>query len=527
MAAKFADFIDDPNEPFRPNWVQKTFGQVWDTFRLPSKQRAYMQKLDANILLYALLSFFIKTLDNTNISNAYVSGMKEDLNLYGNERNLFTTFFNCGYLIGAIPCQFILNRVRPSIWIPSCELIWSGLVMAVAGCKSANGIYGIRFLVGFFESTAYPGLAMVLGSWYAPSELSKRMQLYDAAWAVASMFSGYIQVGVYEHMNGLGGFKGWQWLFIIDGIIGLPIAFLGYYSIPDFPINTHVMWMNDLQKEYSYVRMEEVGRKAPRKLTMMRVVNMFKTWRPYGFLLPWVLFNVCDTTGYFNLWLDALPQFSTAQVNLIPTGGYALSLVASYVNANISDRVGTRWPFIMFSVAWCFLGNLLLAIWNIPYGLKFFAFFCPNIGYCLWGMMLAWMSEVFQDDAEMRGMLPAVGSTLSYAINAWLPNVIFPSSLAPVYPVGYQIITGLIGLEFLGVCFMVFMSKREARLRGRVINKYGLAVDVEDADIGLNSAAGLEEISKDHHMIVVDGIEKTQSVDIDVSDSDSIKKEKV
>ncbi|KAK7202907.1 major facilitator superfamily domain-containing protein [Myxozyma melibiosi] len=485
--AKFHMFIDDPG--YKPNKLQNTLGQAWDTFRLPPKQRNYMQKLDANILLYALLSFFIKTLDNSNISNAFVSGMREDLNLYGNERNLFTTFFNCGYIVGSIPAQVILNRVRPSIWIPTCEFIWSGLVMAISGCKTPEPIYGIRFMIGFFESVAYPGLAMVLGSWYRPSELAKRMQTYDAAWAIASMFSGYIQAGVYTSMNGLAGYAGWQWLFVIDGIIGIPIALLGYYCIPDFPINSHVRWMNDTQKEYSYVRMELIGRKAPQRLTFKRFFKMFTTWRPYGFLWPWCLFNICDTTSYFNLWLDWLTnpdgssKYSTQQVNLIPTGGYAISLVTGYLSANISDRIGLRWPFIVNAIFWVFFGNLLLAIWNIPDGLKMFAFFCPDIGYALWGMMLAWSAEAFQDDAEMRGMLPAVGSTISYAVNAWLPNIIFPYTDAPQYKdsYGYQVTTGLIFVEFLGVLFMLYMTKREARKRGRVINKYGLAVDVEDA----------------------------------------------
>ncbi|KAK9458946.1 major facilitator superfamily domain-containing protein [Lipomyces oligophaga] len=496
IQVKFADYFD-MEEHYVPNKFQKFLGQFWDTFTLPPKKRRYMQKLDANILLYCLLSFFIKTLDNSNISNAYVSGMKDALHLYGNERNLFKTYFNIGYIVGCIPAQFMLSHVRPSIWIPTCEFIWSGLVMAISGCTSASPIYGIRFLIGFFEAVAYPGLAMVLGSWYLPHELGKRMELYDMAWAIASMFSGYIQVGVYEHMNGLAGFAGWQWLFIIDGIISFPIAWLGYYSVPDFPINTRVIWMSELDKEYSYVRMEMVGRKAPKKLTIKRFFKMFNSWRPYGFLIPWCLFNICDTTGYFSLWLDDKPtnNFSTPQVNAIPTGGYAISLVMGYTSANLSDRLGGyRWAFILHAISWCFLGNLLLAIWDIPYGLKFFAFFCPDIGYSTWGMMLAWSAEVFQDDAELRGMLPAVGSTISNAITAWLPLVIFPSYKAPHYSCGYQIITALIGVEFLGVLFMLYMSKREIRKRGRIINEYGLAVDAENA-FQLRNAVGYSNTS--------------------------------
>ncbi|KAK7202909.1 putative pantothenate transporter [Myxozyma melibiosi] len=477
---RFESLVDDGEHVYTPSRFMRFCGQFWDTFLKQPKERTYVQKLDLNILIYCLLSFFIKTLDNSNISNAYVSGMKEDLNLYGQERNLFTTTFNIGSIVGQVPSQFVLNHVRPSIYIPTCEFVWSGLVMVMAAAKGPGLIYGIRFVLGLLESCAYPGFALVLGSWYRPDELAKRMTLYDAAWAIASMFSGYIQAGVYSSMNGLAGLAGWRWLFIIDGLIGFPIALLGYWSVADFPINSRARWLSQLEKDYSVVRMEEVGRKPPKKLTWRRFKNIMSSWRPYGFVWPWILFSVCDTTSYFNLWLSDVGIYSVEQVNLIPTGGYALGLVSGYTYANLSDRAGTRWPFLMFAVFCCFLGNLILAIWYVPTGLKFFAFLCPNIGYPLWGLMLSWGAEAFQDDTEIRGLAPAMGSTLASAIQAWLPLLLFPTPKAPHYPVGYKVTTGLVGVEAVGVLHFLWQTKREARRKGKVINKFGLAVAAED-----------------------------------------------
>ncbi|KAK9378178.1 major facilitator superfamily domain-containing protein [Kockiozyma suomiensis] len=482
---RFASLVDSEEDEaaYEPSRFMKFAGRFWDTFRKSPKERTYVQKLDLNILIYALLSFFIKTLDNSNVSNAFVSGMKEELNLYGQERNLFNTMLNIGTIVGLVPSQIILNRIRPSIWIPSCELVWSMLVMVMACAQGASLIYAIRFLLGVLESCAYPGFALVLGSWYRPDELAKRMTLYDAAWAIASMFSGYIQAGVHTSMNGLGGLSGWRWLFIIDGLIGIPIALLGYWSVADFPINSRVRWLSQLEKDFSVTRMESVGRKPPKKMTIRRFAHILKSWRPWGFIWPWVLFSVCDTTSYFNLWLKASNLYSVNQINLIPTGGYALGLVAAYVYSNLSDHMGTRWPFLMFAVFICFLGNLLLAIWEIPDGLKFFAFLCPNIGYPLWGLMLSWGAEVFQDDTEMRGLAPAMGSTVASAIQAWLPLLLFPTPKAPHYPVGYKVTVGLVGVEAIGVLHFLWQSKREARRKGKVFNKYGLAVAAEDADV--------------------------------------------
>ncbi|ODQ70505.1 hypothetical protein LIPSTDRAFT_45343, partial [Lipomyces starkeyi NRRL Y-11557] len=434
--------------------------QFWDSFDKPPRYRWYLNKLDANMMLYFLLSYFIKLLDSSNISNAYVSGMQEDLALDGQQRNLFNTVFYIGYIVGSIPSQFLINKIRPSVWLPCCEVAWSVLVMCIATAQSATLIYILRFFIGLCESTTYPATAMVLGSWYRPEELAKRMSVYDFASALAPMCSGFIQAGVYTSMNGLGGIAGWRCLFIIDGIIGLPICFLGFHSIPDFPNTTRVPWLSDLEKDFSVLRMAEVGRKSTRKLTLRRFLSYFQNWRIYAFNWPYILFNLSATYSYFNLWLQSLHKYSVQQINLIPTAGYGMAIITCYLSANISDRMGVRWPMLLVAVFFNFFGNLLLAIWDIPFGLKYVAFFSGAIGYPVWGLILTWASEAFQDDAELRGMLTAVGSTVSSSISAWLPLLAFPTPEAPRYVWGYELMCALSFLSGIGVLFFVVMEKR-------------------------------------------------------------------
>ncbi|KAK9455036.1 major facilitator superfamily domain-containing protein [Dipodascopsis uninucleata] len=489
---RFKGFLDIGN--YRPNKFQLFLSQFWDSFDKPPVYRWYLHKLDANVMAYFFLSFFIKTLDNTNISNAFVSGMKEDLKLYGQQRNLFNTTYYVGYILGAIPSQFLINKIRPSFWLPCCELAWSFLVMAIALSQSATPIYVLRFFIGLFESTTYPAIAMMLGSWYLPSELAKRMSVYDLASALASMTSGLIQAGVYSSMNGLGGVAGWRWLFIIDGIIGLPICLLGFFSIPDFPNTTRAVWLTEVEKDFSVIRMAELGQKSTKKLTFKRFFSYFKNWRLYGFNWPYVLFNISSTYTYFNLWLKSLDIYTVEQVNLIPCAGYAMAIITCYLFANISDRMGSRWEVLMVNVVLCFVGNLLISIWNIPFWLKYIAFFLPELGYSVWALILTWASEAFQDDAELRGMLSAVGNTVSYAITAWLPLLAFPTQDAPKYKWGYELMTALNFLSGLGVIFFVVMERREKKQKGRVTNKYGLAVDIDDL-VDFDVSVGQEESS--------------------------------
>ncbi|KAF4635686.1 hypothetical protein G7Y89_g2417 [Cudoniella acicularis] len=77
------------------------------------------------------------------VSNAYVSGMKEDLKLTGNDLNLLTTYWIIGYIIGQFPSQTAMSKIRPSIWLPAMEIIWSILTICVAGTKNIETVYAL------------------------------------------------------------------------------------------------------------------------------------------------------------------------------------------------------------------------------------------------------------------------------------------------------------------------------------------------------------------------------------------------
>lgn len=140
-----------------------------------------------------------------------------------------------------------IRFVRPSIWIPTCELIWTVLTMVMASAKNVQTMYVLRFLIGLFEACSFPGYAALLGSWYGPTQLSKRVAIFEQTSAIASMFSGYLQAGLYSGLDGRLGLAGWRWLFIFDGIISLPIALWGLWAIPDLPHTTRAFyWTEDV-----------------------------------------------------------------------------------------------------------------------------------------------------------------------------------------------------------------------------------------------------------------------------------------
>ena len=104
----------------------------------------------------------------------------------------------------------------------------------MAKCSNVQQLYVLRFFIGLAESTFYPGMQYIIGSWYQKGELGKRSCIFHASSAVGSMFSAYLMAAVY-HLDGIYGFKGWQWLFIINTVVSLPIALSGFFFLPDVP----------------------------------------------------------------------------------------------------------------------------------------------------------------------------------------------------------------------------------------------------------------------------------------------------
>ncbi|KAM6517875.1 hypothetical protein FSOLCH5_006645 [Fusarium solani] len=448
-------------------------------FKLPryfnkDEDRRLVRKLDIFLMSYTALSCFMQTLDNTNIGNAYVSGMQEDLSLFGNELNYFSTTFNCGIIAGAVPLMLLSTRVRPSLLMPICELAWTVLVMGIAGAKNAETVYGLRFAIGFFQGIAFPGFAALLGAWYTPSELGKRMALYEVSARVAGMFSGYIQAGLYTNMNGKG-MASWRWLFIFDGIISFPIAIWGFYALPDQPRDTRAKWLKPSEVDLAIARMDRVGRRPVQKITWARFKGIWTTWHVYLFVTCYFLYGAFSWgDGYFNLWLQYLGKYTVPQINNIPTAGQGAALINSIISGIISDWLQNRPVVIVANMLLCLAGNAFVAVWKAPEALKFIGYIFITAGLPAQSLTIAWLNEVCQGNGTLRGLIVSLGNTMVYAINAWALVLLFPAVDAPHYKVGYQVCAGMIGLAIVTVFAILFQIKRDINNGKAIRNDEGL-----------------------------------------------------
>lgn len=112
----------------------------WYPPSTPKSEKVLLTKIDFFILTYGCLAYFTKWLDQANLSNAYVSGMKEDLSMYGTQYNIATTCFQIGTILGGIPANVLLTWVPPRFLLPGLELFWAVLTIGTFKIKSYNQV---------------------------------------------------------------------------------------------------------------------------------------------------------------------------------------------------------------------------------------------------------------------------------------------------------------------------------------------------------------------------------------------------
>ncbi|KAK1654105.1 pantothenate transporter [Colletotrichum phormii] len=430
------------------------------------RERKYVRKLDTFLFSYVLLGYFIKYLDQNNYSNAFVSGMQE-LHLYGNERNLLTAYFNIGIILGTIPAQMIqLKYVRPSIWIPACELGWSALTMVMASAKNVETLHALRFSIGLLESCSFHGFASILGSWYGKTQLAKCMALFEQTAAIAGMFSGYLQAGLYTGMNGTAGLSGWRWLFIMDGVISIPIAFYGFFALPDLPHNTRQSLLS--------LERGKLGRFAGFLESTIQVnsqgyKDIYTSWQLWAFILPYLMVAEAGSgTGYFNLYLKS-EGYSVVKTNILPNIGNAMQIVAAFTVGWLSDATGSRVLTVVFVQALVLVLNIILSIWNVPKAALLAAFYLSYTGGAAQPIVISYGHEITQWNANLRQLLVATGNIFTYTFSAWMPVVLFPTYDAPKYKYGYQILILFGLLAVAGILLLDYLYKRDLYVKFRAV----------------------------------------------------------
>ncbi|WQF78698.1 Putative major facilitator superfamily, MFS transporter superfamily [Colletotrichum destructivum] len=437
---------DTPADPHRPSWLAK----IHPYFRDP--EHVLVLKLDVLLLSWAFVAGLMKDMDQSATTAAYVSGMQEALSLYGNELVEFTTYFSIGYALFIVPSQLVQTRVRPSLWLPFCEVVWGAITLATFAARNARTVFVLRFFLGVFEATSWPGIVNLIFNWYTPAELGKRLAIFGVSSQAGSMFLGILQAALYKNLNGAHGLEGWQWLFVVSGVMTIVWGLYGFLAIPDSPVTTRALWLTGPERALAASRMARSGTTTQeivkgRAALWSRVRGLFVSPVTYLFLAAYLQFAWSQrANAYFLLYLKGLKDAATGEalysvytVNLIPLGGYAISIVANISLNALSDWKNWRWQVAVGAALLQLVATSVLAAW--PAGrAAVMTFYFLTFATAAWGYaLLAWLAIILRKEPEARSVIVGVAVTLVYVGHATIPLRAWRTADAPRYPVGFPL----------------------------------------------------------------------------------------
>ncbi|KAK4238361.1 major facilitator superfamily domain-containing protein [Achaetomium macrosporum] len=426
-------------------------GYVWDTWELPRDQRMLLFKVDAFVLTFSSIGYFLKNLDQTNVNNAFLSGMKEDLGMFGNELVTSTSIWTVGYVIGQIPSNLLLTRISPRYVIPSLEVGWGIATICTASVQSYQSLYALRFLVGFFESGFYPGIHYMLGSWYTPREIGKRAMIFWLAGIVGQLFSGFLQAAAYTNLHGVHGYTGWRWLFLIDGIITLPLAVAGYFFFPNLPQGgKKTWWLTEQEHVLSVKRMQAIGRAGKQPWTRQKIRRILLSWHTYLLPMIYVIWNNGGPQPAMGYWLKSFnsdpppvpgTHFSIPEINNLPLPTTGIFVGMALIWGWLSDGPcrGARWPFIYAGAVIVLVFSTLMLKMPLYTNIRgrMIVYWLSHIGNGAGPLILSWINEICSDDTEKRALLVAVGNDFAYVVQAVAPNFVWKTTDFPAAQKGY------------------------------------------------------------------------------------------
>ncbi|OCT50355.1 putative transporter SEO1 [Cladophialophora carrionii] len=462
VAKRTEDYTDDElpvpssavDAPARSYWMAWLYIFDWYPSYYSPEERKLLRKQDYCLLPFCCLMFFLKWLDSSNINQAYVSGMKEDLNLQGNQYSLFGTFYNIGYLVFEIPSMMLISRPALSRWyVPTMEVAWSVVTFCQSRLRNEYDIYGIRFLLGVLETPASSGSIYILSSWYRADELFKRCGVWYISSNLGSMFGGYLQAAAYNNLNGVHGLAGWRWLFIIDGSISLPIAFLSYLIFPGLPASPKAWWLTAKEHGLARKRMRKDGVQESKKIGKRMLKRVFTRWHFYVAVFTYIFFQCSSyATGQMSLWLkDEATKHGTytvAQINIIPTGVQAVAVVSAILATSLC-MIYPIWVIFSGVSAILLFCNICLLVWDIPLGLHFTAYYLLGLTSAVTPILFPWVNVAMKDDAEARAFTTGAMMTMGWAFFCFYPITVLPVIEAPRWRKGFTVNTVFV------ICFWI------------------------------------------------------------------------
>jgi MFS family permease len=206
---------------------------------------AVYRKVTLRLVPFLFACFALACLDRFNVGMAQLQ-MKDALGFTDLVYGLGAGMFFVGYIFFELPSNLLLERIGARITILRIMFCWGLISAATLFVRTPGQFYVARFLLGIFEAGFFPGILLYLTYWYPPKRLARVSAYFISAGAVAGLIAGPLSGWIIVHLDGWHGWRGWQWMFLIEGLPSTIFGVLAYWYLDDRP--ERASWLSAEEK---------------------------------------------------------------------------------------------------------------------------------------------------------------------------------------------------------------------------------------------------------------------------------------
>jgi D-galactonate transporter len=319
---------------------------------------ATYQKVFRRVVPFLFVCYIVAFLDRVNVGFAKLQ-MAADLHFSDAIYGFGAGIFFIGYFVFEVPSNVLLERVGARLWIARIMITWGVLSSAFMFVHSELWFYALRFLLGAAEAGFFPGIILYLTYWFPASRRARMTALFMTAIAISNVVGSPISGAILQYMDGWNGLRGWQWLFLLEGIPSVLVGFLVLVLLDDGP--RQAKWLSNAERDLVLQRLAEDEDAKHELGHKHRFLDAFRDVR------VWALAGVyfCGLLGFYavSFWMPTIIQelgfdkndfLEVGLLSMVPWGAAAVSMVG--VGAH-SDRSGER--------RWHAAGSLLVAAFGL------------------------------------------------------------------------------------------------------------------------------------------------------------------
>ncbi|KAL4913317.1 major facilitator superfamily domain-containing protein [Aspergillus aurantiobrunneus] len=451
-----------PNQTGKP---QDLFVEDVPTEAERNLDQETINRLDLIMMPMTLVLYFLAWLDRANVGNARVAGLDTDLNLSDYQYKVAITVTYVPYIASELPSNLVLKKIGPRILLPTLCTAWGLVTILQCEARNFGGFVACRFFLGLCEGGLFPGIVLYLSGFYRRHELQVRIALFFSAASLSGAFSGLLAAAI-QQMDGIRGLRGWQWIFILEGLFTVCFGLFSYAMLPNRPET--VMTFAPKHKEHCLRRLQsDANLFESDKITTCKVLSVFKDL--HVLLVCAILF--CSGVSLFGLayFSPSIVQamgYSNTRTQLMTVPPYAVAFVVTMITAFIADRYRQRGICAFLTTCIALVGAAMMLNGRSS-AVRYTALVLLLTGiYAAAPCLISWVPN--NSAGHVRRATAVAMGFVSTSSGGVLSTWIYPTSSAPYYNLGARFNLALIVISLVALVAQVALLRwlnREKEVR--------------------------------------------------------------